>query len=130
MNKRFLRTVTTVAVLILSIAVYYLKNDGAVNIAQADDSFNRNLTPVIYTKHARCRMGCRNIDESEVMEILHHGKINYNKSDLNGKPDPKYALEGYTHDNQDVRIIFAPSKKGMVVITCIDVKEEWKCDCK
>jgi hypothetical protein len=94
------------------------------------EAFNRNLTPVIYTRHARCRMGCRHIDESEVMEILHNGKINYQKSDPDGKPDPKYALEGYTHDNQQVRIIFAPSKRGMVVITCIDTKEEWQCDCK
>jgi len=97
---------------------------------QTDKSFDRNLTPVIYTKHARCRMGCRHIDESEILDILHNGTINYHKSDLQSKPDPKYALEGYTHDNQKVRIIFAPSKRGMVVITCIDINGEWQCDCK
>lgn len=95
-----------------------------------DASFNRHLEPIIYTKHARCRMNCRHISESEVKHILYNGTINYNKSDLQGKPDPKYALEGVTADNQQVRIIFAPSKKGMVVITCIDVKEEWSCDCR
>ena len=91
--------------------------------------FDRNTAPIIYTKHARCRMDCRRIDESEVKEILQKGTINYTKSDPNDKPDPKYALEGITHDGQEVRIVFAPSKKGMVVITVIDLKEEWQCDC-
>ena len=85
--------------------------------------------PVIYTKHARCRMDCRRIDESEVKEILQKGTINYAKSEPNDKPDPKYALEGITHDGQEVRIVFAPSKKGMVVITVIDMKQEWQCAC-
>ena len=31
--------------------------------------FNRNVHTIIYSKHARCRMACRNIDESEVKEI-------------------------------------------------------------
>lgn len=95
-----------------------------------DASFDRHLEPLIYTKHARCRMGCRSIDESEVKDILYNGRINYTKSDLQGKPDPKYALEGITRDKQHVRIIFAPSRKGMVVITCIDIQEEWACDCR
>lgn len=74
-------------------------------------------------------MDCRHIDETEVKEILQKGTINYSKSQLNAKPDPKYALEGQTHDGQQVRIIFAPSNKGMVVITVIDLKEEWQCAC-
>ncbi|MBX2925863.1 MAG: DUF4258 domain-containing protein [Chitinophagaceae bacterium] len=93
-------------------------------------SFNRKLEPIIYTKHARCRMDCRKIDEAEVKDILYNGTINYSKSDLQGNPDPKYALEGVTRDKQAVRIIFAPSKKGMVVITCIDMGEEWTCNCR
>lgn len=97
---------------------------------KSDKTFDRDLTPLIFTKHARCRMGCRHIDESEVKEILKNGEINYSKSEPDGKPDPKYAVEGITHDNQQVRIIFAPSKRGMVVITCIDIKEEWQCDCR
>ena len=94
-----------------------------------ESDFNRALTPLIYTRHARCRMSCRHISESEIKEILQKGKINYSKSELQAKPDPRYALEGITHDNQHVRVIFAPSKKGMVVITCIDMNEEWKCNC-
>jgi hypothetical protein len=94
-----------------------------------ESGFNRALTPLIYTRHARCRMNCRQISDDEIKEILQKGSINYGKSDLQAKPDPKYALEGVTHDNQHVRIIFAPSKKGMVVITCIDINKEWQCNC-
>jgi hypothetical protein len=75
-------------------------------------------------------MNCRNIDESEVKEILEKGIINYSKSEPASRPDPKYALEGRTHDNQRVRIIFAPADRGMVVITVIDLEKEWSCNCK
>lgn len=91
---------------------------------------DRHPGHLIYTKHARCRMGCRHIDEAEVREILEKGRINYRKSEPAGRPDPKYALEGTTHDGQEVRIIFAPGKRGMVVITVIDLGTEWSCDCK
>ena len=94
------------------------------------DVINRHPDRLIYTKHARCRMNCRHIDEAEVQEILQQGRINYRKSEPAGRPDPKYALEGTTRDGQQVRIVFAPAKRGMVVITVIDLGAEWSCDCK
>lgn len=111
------------------ISWFYVSNYASEENTEKSDAFNRSLTPLIYTRHARCRMDCRHIEESEVKEILQKGKINYSKSDLDAKPDPKYALEGITHDNQQVRIVFAPSKRGMVVITCIDMNAEWQCNC-
>jgi hypothetical protein len=95
-----------------------------------DEVINRHPGKLIYTKHARCRMGCRHIDEAEVEEILAEGRINYRKSEPAGRPDPKYALEGTTRDGQQVRIVFAPAKRGMVVITVIDLDTDWSCNCK
>ena len=92
--------------------------------------FDRHASKIIYTKHARCRMACRHIDESEVREILERGIVNERKSEPDGRPDPKYALEGRTHDGQQVRIVFAPASRGMVVITVIDLDTNWSCDCK
>ncbi|HRO45229.1 DUF4258 domain-containing protein [Agriterribacter sp.] len=109
--------------------LYYSNNITQQQPVEKNGGFNRALTPLIYTRHARCRMDCRHIDEGEIAGILQKGKINYSKSDLHAKPDPKYALEGITRDNQQVRVIFAPSKRGMVVITCIDMNEEWQCNC-
>ncbi|HEX6429479.1 MAG TPA: DUF4258 domain-containing protein [Niastella sp.] len=103
---------------------------GRNNAAPDNDVIDRHPGKLIYTKHARCRMGCRHIDEAEVQEILQEGRINYRKSEPAGRPDPKYALEGTTRDGQQVRIVFAPAKRGMVVITVIDLGTEWSCDCK
>lgn len=92
------------------------------------EPIDRNITNIIYSKHARCRMDCRHIDESEVKEILEKGEINYNKIE----EDPKgksYPLEGITHDHQHVRIVFAPHENELVVVTVIDLDKEWQCDC-
>ena len=93
------------------------------------EGFNRNTNNIIFSKHAKCRMDCREIDESEVKEILKSGRINYKKiqSDKRGKT---YPVEGYTHDKQHVRIVFAPKGDGLVVVTVIDLETEWTCDCK
>jgi hypothetical protein len=98
--------------------------------AAGDDVIDRHPGRLIYTKHARCRMDCRHIDEAEVEDILAKGRINYRKSEPAGRPDPKYALEGATRDGQQVRVIFAPAKRGMVVITVIDLDTDWSCNCK
>jgi hypothetical protein len=96
----------------------------------ANDPLVRKPSTLIYSKHARCRMACRHIDETEVAEILQKGRINYAKSEPAGRPDPKYALEGTTHDGQNVRIVFATAKKGTVVVTVIDLDTEWTCNCR
>jgi len=96
----------------------------------APDRIDRNPTHLIYSKHARCRMDCRHIDESEVQEILKEGRINDRKSEPAGRPDPKYALEGTTHDGQQVRIVFAMAQRGTIVVTVIDLDTDWSCSCR
>ena len=83
-----------------------------------------------YSRHAKCRMECRHIDESEVKEILQKGEINYSKEQENEK-GVTYPLEGVTHDGQHVRIVFAPHENDVTVVTCIDLDKDWPCgDCK
>lgn len=101
-----------------------------VDIESVSAPFDRNPDKLIISKHAKCRMDCRNIDEREIREILRAGTINWSKSEPNNKPDPKYAVEGVTSDNQKVRIVFADSPKGLVVVTVIDLKTDWDCSCK
>lgn len=96
---------------------------------QTTSELDRNISHLILTKHARCRMECRDITEDEIKEILHDGNINYNKSDLNNERGATYAVEGYSHDHQHLRIIFAPKRDELVVVTCIDIDKEWHCDC-
>lgn len=93
---------------------------------------NRQPDRIKYSKHAQCRMACRHIDEQEVEDILRNGTINYKKSDIGDQPECKrrYAVEGTTRDKQRVRIIFAPCKNEVTVVTVIDIGKEWPCDCK
>lgn len=106
-------------------------NDNTHVLPDNDNGLVRNPSSIHYSKHARCRMDCRHIDESEVKEILASGTINYNKSELGGAICRKrYAVEGVTHDNQHVRLIFAPCGNEETVITVIDLEREWSCDCE
>src|SRR5689334_23114536 len=54
--------------------------------------FDRRISFIEYTEHAKCRMKCREISQSEVEEIMQDGTINYKKSDVDAKPCPTYAL--------------------------------------
>ncbi|MEO6490235.1 MAG: DUF4258 domain-containing protein [Ferruginibacter sp.] len=94
----------------------------------ANDPFDRNISHLIYSGHARCRMNCRHIDESEVKEILKSGIINVSKIEESEK-GRSYPFEGVTHDDQHVRIVFAPHEKELVVVTVIDLEKEWPCTC-
>ncbi|HTB51698.1 MAG TPA: DUF4258 domain-containing protein [Ferruginibacter sp.] len=108
----------------------------AANIAPANDTkpededvVNRNPAHLLYSKHARCRMECRHITETEIKEILSKGNINYDKIE----PSPEgriYPFEGITQEHQHLRIVFAPKGDNVVeVVTCIDLDTEWSCNC-
>jgi hypothetical protein len=107
----------------------FFDKDPAPKITPLPNTFNRNIDHLTITKHARCRMDCRNVTLEEVKEILHDGNINYMKSDLKDERGPTYALEGYSHVKQHLRIVFAPKQTELVVVTCIDLDKEWQCDC-
>ena len=91
---------------------------------------NRNSTNIVYTKHAKCRMDCRHITKDEVLDILKNGKVNIQKSDMNDKPCPTYAVEDITDDGDKLRIIFAQCNNEIKVVTAIDLKKEHNCDCQ
>ena len=99
-----------------------------IEIPAANESFNRNYTRIKYSKHARCRMDCRKIDEAEVKDILKNGELNMERiaEDEKGRTFP---LEGITRDSQHVRIVFAPHDEELVVVTVIDLEKEWPCNC-
>lgn len=134
-QKKYLPFIALIAAALL---LFWIKKnqrgkpaDIPVNIevpVTAQEPIDRNITNILYSKHARCRMDCRHIDESEVKEILEKGKINFDKVEENDK-GKSYPLEGVTHDGQHVRIVFAPHDKELVVVTAIDLDKEWPCNC-
>lgn len=96
------------------------------------DVFRDADAEYFFTKHARCRMECRNITQKEVKEIVRKANVNYNKSDLQASGGAKYVLEGYTSkDRQHIRVIVAPRKKHLSIVTVIDLDKDWECpSCK
>jgi hypothetical protein len=92
---------------------------------------NRKPSNINYSKHAKCRMNCRHIDEIEVRDIIENGTINYKKSDLQ-KTDcnKRYAVEGYSKDKQHLRIIVVPCANELTIVTCIDIGTDWECHCE
>ena len=94
-----------------------------------DRGFDRRTSYLEYSNHAKCRMQCRHISQAEVEDIMRNGDINYYKSDLKNTRCPRYAVEGVTADNQDVRIVFAQCNEKTEVVTVIDLDTEWQCSC-
>ena len=104
-----------------------INRDSASNYATED--LNRTPVHIIYSRHAKCRMDCRHIDEAEVKEILKDGKVNERKieEDSRGKT---YPLEGIA-EGHHLRVVFAPKGNDAVeVVTCIDLDTDWQCDCE
>jgi hypothetical protein len=109
-------------------------NDPSGKKTNRDNGFDRRISYLQYSNHAKCRMQCRNISQAEVEEIMQDGKINYNKSDLksvklSGNNCPRYAVEGITKDNQRVRIVYAQCDQSTTVVTVIDLETEFQCSC-
>ena len=128
-----------IAVLLLAVIAF-----GVKQCRHSKQSYpERELTTVagawrhhklIFTKHARCRMECREITEEEVENIVATGTINEAKSkEENEEADghcPTYALEGNTKDGQHVRIVVGACEKITKVITAIDLGAEHECNCR
>ena len=89
---------------------------------------------IIYTKHARCRMECREISEEEVEYVLANGIINESNSQEENEEAEghctTYALEANTKDGQHVRVVYGACDKITKVITAIDLGKEHPCNCR
>lgn len=102
----------------------------ATNLTQTNPEWLPQQAEIKYSKHALCRMDCRHISKEEVMYILQHGKLNQHKSSISAVAcSTRYAIEGVSNDNQHIRLIVAPCKNQVTVITCIDVQQHWQCSC-
>ena len=127
MDKR--RWIYLVVLLGLLITANYFKgiNWSGASSEVIEDLRNNAIT---YTRHAECRMECRNISRQEVKEALAQGKVNHEKSDPNDAPCPTFAIEDVTEDGQTVRIIFAACADEARVVTAIDLKKRYECNCE
>ncbi len=90
-----------------------------------------SLQKLEYTLHGECRMKCRNISEGDVKQLFKSGKVNYDKSEVHGKPCPTYAVEGKTASGKELRVVIADCDTISRVVTAIDLKmENDSCECQ
>ena len=82
---------------------------------------------VIYTKHALCRLDCRDISKAEVLNTITNGYVNHKKSDPDSSPCPKYAYE--IDEEKNLRIVVAACATKTKIITAIDLDREFNCHC-
>lgn len=84
----------------------------------------------VVTRHARCRMGCREIDAFEIQEVIDQDLINYKKNKpAEGGRCPSIAYEGTTRDRQHVRVIVGECERDPIIITVIDLGNKYNCTC-
>jgi len=96
---------------------------------QRKEIFNRNPSHIEYTRHAECRMNCRHISKEDISDVMRRGVIIFNKSILRDKPCPTFALQGFTDNGENIRIIFAQCPGVTKVVTCYNLKKDFNCDC-
>lgn len=123
------RKTNTYLLIIIVIVFLVVKGFNWLNRTENSNKSFRNISHLILTHHAKCRMACRHITEEEIKEILKNGELNKSKSGIGSKGDSTFAVEGYSHEKQHIRVVVAPENDGMVIITCIDLDREWSCDC-
>jgi len=146
MNSQFRKVAPLMLVALLALLVFVIRqfkderttrakvttanpNEKKGAVIDRNKGFDRRISYLEYSKHAKCRMQCRKISPAEVEEVMQDGKINYNKSDIQNARCPRYAVEGITSDKQEVRIVFAQCNKKTTVVTVIDLDTEWSCSC-
>ena len=119
----------TVTLIIILFILVYAALRWHVLEPHKKEAFNRHPVHLIYTHHALCRMDCRHISKDDITYIMHKGIIFLNKTNLYDKPCPTFALQGYTKENEDVRVIFAQFDSITKVITCYNLHKEFECHC-
>lgn len=102
----------------------------------------KNNTEIYFSKHAVCRMECRQIRTTDVEQVLQTGIVNLKRSSnvattqliLFASQIPyqyrdcvsRYSLEQFIK-SRNIRIVISACHNRCFVITCIDLENYWPC---
>ncbi|HEX2899386.1 MAG TPA: DUF4258 domain-containing protein [Bacteroidia bacterium] len=86
------------------------------------------VNALVYVAHARCRMGCRDIDEELVEQVYLKGELNCKKSSQSNG-NARYALEMRDERGDMIRIIVEDDDGKHVIVTAIRLDKPDKCTC-
>ncbi len=119
-----LLVVAIIAFIILFVSTYRFYRGNEAAPGQFVD-----ISGLVYSKHAKCRMDCRHVTVEEVKEILQDGHEDPSRRRVGAKGDTTYAYEGYSQEKQHLRVVVARDGATTIVVTCIDLDKEWACNC-
>ncbi len=93
------------------------------------EAFNRNPKELVYTKHALCRMVCREISKEDIDEVIKKGAINFNRSNRREAPCPVFAIQARISTGEYLRVIFAQCDDVTKVVTGYNLEQDFDCYC-
>lgn len=126
-NRQKSQLFSVILLVIIAGITFFQNQQSKFSFNDFDQNTNKKI---YYTKHAKCRMDCREISKEEINFIREKGNINYRKSDMEDKPCPTIAKEGRSKDGQMLRIVFAECDNETKIVTAIDLENEYECNCK
>lgn len=126
-NRQKSQLFSVILLLVIAGITFFQNQQSKFSFNDFDQNTNKKI---YYTKHAKCRMDCREISKEEINFIREKGNINYRKSDMEDKPCPTIAKEGRSKDGQMLRIVFAECDNETKIVTAIDLENEYECNCK
>ncbi|HHG84469.1 MAG TPA: DUF4258 domain-containing protein [Bacteroidetes bacterium] len=129
MNIRIRSIIQIVLLVCLTIyaiyAVNFLPSDPGP-LCELQDRVPTN--ELVYVNHARCRMGCRDINKKLVEKVYQEGTVNCDKSSYkNGHA--RYALEKRDKRGDKIRVIVEDDDGKHLIITVIRLGQEDHCTC-
>lgn len=127
--KQTVRSIWVIVAIALAVCLYFFLQQPGVVPEAGQVPFSRAPSYLVYSKHARCRMECRHVNEAEVVEVLRTGRYDPLRTKKSSR-GTSYAIEGRTHDAQLLRLVVAPaSKNRLIVVTVIDLEHDYPCHC-
>ena len=87
-------------------------------------------TQLNFTRSSDCEFRCLELKDAELRSILLYGLVNLERSDLDHKPFPVYAVEATADSGEKFRISSTPDGNALKIISLQRLDKRIKCDCK
>ena len=126
-RRKYLSTII-IGLLILLATLRYMNQHRVGGQCAFDD--RRDVSELVYSNHARCRMGCRDVPRNLVEKVYQKGEVNCKKSHEE-RGDMRYALEMKDSGGERIRVVIAvdDEEDKHVVVTVIRLDRDDRCEC-
>ena len=93
------------------------------------EALDRAPRQLLFTAKAKCEIKCLKISQADIEQVLYKGVILLNKSNRFGRPCPSFVVQGAIEGGNSLRVIFEQCADQTKVLTCTQLKSDFKCEC-